>query len=201
MTVPVIALTSGDPAGIGPEIAVKARALLGTSVPFVWIGDPRHLPDGTAYTVVSTPQEALTLPARHLPVLPHAFAQPARPGQPVAQNAHATIAVIERATALVQSGAASALCTAPINKSVLKTGASFAFPGHTEFLAHLAGVDHVVMMLVGVGLRTVPVTIHCALADVPARLTLTFSNRHFASPTRASSATSASPSRTLPLQA
>jgi len=171
MTAPVIALTSGDPAGVGPEIAALARAHLGRSLPFVWIGDPRHLPPHTPYTLVDSPGAAPDLPATHLPVLPHAFACPAVPGQPNPENAAATIAVIERASRLVQTGAAAALCTAPINKSVLVGGAGFAFPGHTEFLAHLAGTDRVVMMLVAPGLRTVPVTIHCALADVPARLT------------------------------
>ena len=71
----------------------------------------------------------------------------------------------------MQAGEASAVCTAPIHKKVLKDGAGFAFPGHTEFLAHLAGVDRVVMMLACPQLRVVPVTIHIPLAEVPAALT------------------------------
>ena len=66
---------------------------------------------------------------------------------------------------------AGGVCTAPIHKKALKDGAGFAFPGHTEFLAHLAGVDHVVMMLASPLLRVVPVTIHIAIADVPKALT------------------------------
>lgn len=171
MTPPVIVLTSGDPSGVGPELAVKARAVLGAAVPFAWLGDPRHLPAGSAITEIATPAEAAGIAPDRLPVLPHPFAAPARPGQPDPANAAGTIAVIERAVALVRDGAAGALCTAPIHKKALKDGAGFAFPGHTEFLAHLAGVGRVVMMLACDALRTVPVTIHCPLSEVPARLT------------------------------
>ncbi len=162
---PVI-LTSGDPSGIGPEIAVKA-CLAGER--FVWLGDPRHLPPGAAWREVTDLAELV--PSRVLPVLRHDFAAPALPGQPDPANATGVIAVIERAVALVQSGEASAICTAPIHKKALKDGAGFAFPGHTEFLAHLAGVDRVVMMLACPDLRVVPVTIHIALSEVPAALT------------------------------
>ena len=164
MSAPVV-LTSGDPSGIGPEIAAKAWSL---GERFVWLGDPRHLPAGTEWVEVApgdAPHDG------HLPVLPHSFAAPASPGQPDPANAAGTIAVIERAVALVQSGMASAICTAPIHKKALKDGAGFAFPGHTEFLAHLAGVSRVVMMLACPGLRVVPATIHIALADVPKALT------------------------------
>ena len=171
MTAPVIVLTSGDPSGVGPELAPRARQALGAGLPFVWLGDPRHLPPGTAWAEVASPAAALAVPASRLAVLPHPFAAPARPGQPAPENAAGTIAAIARATQLVQSGAAAALCTAPIHKKALKDGAGFAFPGHTEYLAHLAGVDRVVMMLACDSLRTVPVTIHCPLSDVPARLT------------------------------
>ncbi len=162
---PVI-LTSGDPSGIGPEIAVKA-CLAGER--FVWLGDPRHLPPGAAWREVTDLAELV--PSRVLPVLRHDFAAPALPGQPDPANATGVIAVIERAVARVQSGEASAICTAPIHKKALKDGAGFAFPGHTEFLAHLAGVDRVVMMLACPDLRVVPVTIHIALSEVPAALT------------------------------
>lgn len=172
MTPPApIALTCGDPAGIGAEIALKARAALGGDLPFFWIGDPAHLPEGAAFAVIDTPAAATAVAAAALPVLPHPFPYPATPGQPDPRNAAATIAVIERAVALVQSGKASALCTLPIHKKVLKDGAGFAFPGHTEFLAHLAGVERVVMMLACPELRVVPVTIHIALAEVPQTLT------------------------------
>ena len=160
-----VLLTCGDPAGIGPEIAAKAWA---AGERFVWIGDPRHLPDGTDWREVA---EGEAPGDGAMAVLRHDFAAPAPPGQPVAANAAGVVAVIERAVRLVQAGLGGAVCTAPINKKALKDGASFAFPGHTEFLAHLAGVDRVVMMLACPGLRVVPVTIHIPLSEVPAALT------------------------------
>jgi 4-hydroxythreonine-4-phosphate dehydrogenase len=166
-----VALTCGDPSGIGPEIALKARAALGRDLPFFWIGDPGHLPPGSRYSVIDRPAAALDVAANHLPVLPHRFAAAAVPGQPAPANASAVIEVIARAVDLVRRGEAAAVCTAPISKVELKRGAGFAFPGHTEFLAHLAGVDHVVMMLACPALRVVPVTIHLPLAEVPAALT------------------------------
>ena len=166
-----VALTCGEPAGIGPEIAVAARRRLGASVPFFWIGDPRHLPEGTAWQEIARPDQALALAPDVLPVLGHAFPAPARPGRPDPTHAAGVIDVIARAVNLVQSGAASAICTAPIHKKALKDGAGFAFPGHTEFLAHLAGVERVVMMLACPGLRVVPATIHIPLAEVARSLT------------------------------
>ncbi|THD82962.1 4-hydroxythreonine-4-phosphate dehydrogenase PdxA [Aliigemmobacter aestuarii] len=166
-----VALTCGDPSGIGPEIAVTARAALGADLSFVWIGDPRHLPEGAPWAEVATPDGAHDVPAGVLPVLRHDFPAPACPGAPDPANAAGIVAVIARAVDLVQSGAAGAVCTAPINKLGLKKGAGFAFPGHTEFLAHLAGVRRVVMMLACPELRVVPATIHIPLAEVPQALT------------------------------
>ena len=165
MNAPVV-LTSGDPSGIGPEIAVKA-CLAGER--FVWAGDPRHLPIGTNWRAVTDLAERVQV--RVLPVLCHDFAAPALPGLPDPANAAGVIAVIERAVALVQRGEALAVCTAPIHKKALKDGAGFAFPGHTEFLAHLSGVDRVVMLLACPELRVVPVTIHIPLSEVPGALT------------------------------
>lgn len=166
-----IALSCGDPAGIGAEIALKARAMLGAGLPFFWIGDPAHLPAGAVFSVIDDPGQAASVPAEALPVLAHSFPQPATPGQPDPANAQGIIDVIARAVDLVQQGHASAICTLPINKKVLKDGAGFAFPGHTEYLAHLGGVSRVVMMLACPELRVVPATIHIALADVPRVLT------------------------------
>lgn len=166
-----IALTCGDPAGVGPEVSLKAWQALRGEVDLFWIGDPRHLPDGTPFAEIVDPAEARAVGATALPVLRHEFAAPATPGTPDLANAPATVAVIERAVALVQSGAASAVCTNPINKKVLKDGADFAYPGHTEFLAALGGVDRVVMMLACPELRVVPVTIHIPIVEVPAALT------------------------------
>jgi 4-hydroxythreonine-4-phosphate dehydrogenase len=164
VTSPVL-LTCGDPAGIGPEIAAKAWA---AGERFVWIGDPRHLPAGTVWREVADGDP----PGNGaMAVLRHDFPSLAPAGRPNPVNAAGVIAAIERAVRLVQSGRGAAVCTAPINKKALKDGAGFAFPGHTEFLAHLAGVDRVVMMLACPGLRVVPATIHIPLSDVPAALT------------------------------
>ena len=170
MTAPV-ALSCGDPAGIGPELAVRAWDRLRADCPFLWIGDPAHLPAGTAVALIDDASEAAGACARALPVLVQDFAAPALPGQPDPANAAGVIAAIERAVALVMAGDAAAVCTAPIAKKVLIDGAGFAHPGHTEFLAALAGVDRVVMMLASARLRVVPATVHIALAQVPRVLT------------------------------
>ena len=166
---PPVALCCGEPAGIGPEIAAAAWAALRGSLPFFLIGDPAHLPAGTPVTEIDDP--ALAAAASGLPVLRHVFSGALTPGTPNPTHAKAVIEVIARAVSLVQSGQALALCTAPIHKQALQEGAGFAFPGHTEYLAHLADVPRVVMMLASAQLRVVPATIHIPLADV--RLALT----------------------------
>jgi 4-hydroxythreonine-4-phosphate dehydrogenase len=166
-----LALTCGEPAGIGPEIAARAWAALGGRLPFVWIGDPAHLPPGTPVREVAAPSDAPRAAATALPVLPHPFPAPASPGVPEPRNAAEVVAVIARAVQFAQEGAVSGIVTAPIHKKALQDGAGFAHPGHTEYLAALAGVERVVMMLACPELRVVPATIHVALRDVPAMLT------------------------------
>jgi len=166
ITAPV-ALTCGEPSGIGPEIALKAWQTLRDSLPFFLIGDRHHLPHGAPFVEITCPKEALEASRHALPLLQHGFAAPAASGKPAAENAGGVIETIEIAVDLVKSGAASAICTAPINKKALKDGAGFAYPGHTEFLAHLAGVERVVMMLASPEIRVVPTTIHIPLKDVP----------------------------------
>ncbi len=170
MTAP-IALCCGEPAGVGPELAAAAWSALRDSIPFFLLGDPEHLPEGTPVVLIDSPNEATEVSARALPVLPHSFPGDLTLGQPNPAHAQAVIDVIARGVDLVQSGAALALCTAPIHKQALQDGAGFAYPGHTEYLAALAGVPRVVMMLASDQLRVVPTTIHIPLADVPATLT------------------------------
>lgn len=170
MTAP-IALSCGDPSGIGPEIAAKAWERLRDTCPFVYIGDAAHLPDGTPAKAVADPADAVAISATALPVLQHSFPAPNVPGQPDAANAPSVIDAIETGVALVRAGAASALCTAPIHKKALIDGAGFAFPGHTEFLAALSGRTRVVMMLASDQLRVVPATIHIPLSRVSQELT------------------------------
>ncbi|NHX27779.1 4-hydroxythreonine-4-phosphate dehydrogenase, partial [Escherichia coli] len=144
---------------------------LGARLPFFWIGDPAHLPAGTPHVEIHAPEDALHVSARALPVLRHDLPGPLTPGQPNPGHAAGVISSIARAVELVQEGRASAVCTNPISKQALQDGAGFAYPGHTEYLASLAGVDRVVMMLACDALRVVPTTIHIPLAEVPATLT------------------------------
>jgi len=171
---PVI-VSCGEPAGVGPEVVAKAWAQLRGALPLVWVGDPAHLPPGTPFRIIADPSEAAGIAAEALPVLAHRFPAPATPGIPSPQNAAEVIAVIARAVALVQAGAGLAVCTAPLHKGALYAGAGFAFPGHTEFLAHLAGDVPVAMMLasehIDPPLRVVPTTIHIPLSEAPRALT------------------------------
>lgn len=166
-----VAISCGEPAGIGPEVAAAAFAALAHEVPMLWLGDPRHLPEGTPHRLVNHASEAADPSPDALPVLAQDFGRPRQPG--VADPVHAphVIEMIARGVALVQDGHALALCTAPIHKKALKDGAGFSHPGHTEYLAALAGVDDVVMMLASDQLRVVPATIHIALDQVPLQLT------------------------------
>ena len=166
-----IAITCGEPAGIGPEVAAKAWVALNQTVPMVWIGDPVHLPDGTAYHVIKDPAEAVEASRAALPVLCHDFVGQQNPGTPNPDNAQSVIDVIARAVDLVGKGKAAALCTAPIHKKALINGASFTYPGHTEFLQALTNAPHAVMMLASDTLRVVPTTIHIALEDVASAVT------------------------------
>jgi hypothetical protein len=151
----------------------------GARLPFFVIGDPDHLGHlGVPVRTIAAPSEAAHVALSALPVLSHPFPAPAVPGRPDPANAEAVIAVIARAVDLVMRGEAAALTTGPIHKKALIDGAGFAWPGHTEYLAHLAGVDRVVMMLAGPDLRVVPTTIHIALKDVPGTLDAAAPVRH-----------------------
>ncbi|EEE36333.1 4-hydroxythreonine-4-phosphate dehydrogenase [Rhodobacteraceae bacterium KLH11] len=170
MTAP-IALSCGEPAGIGPEIAAKAWDALRGTCPFFYIGDAAHLPAGTPIARITEPAQAMSACATALPVLQVDFPAPNIPGQPDPANAPSVVDAIERGVELTRSGAAQALCTAPIHKKALIEGAGFSYPGHTEFLAALAGRERVVMMLASDQLRVVPATIHIPLSRVPSALT------------------------------
>lgn len=169
-----IALTMGDPSGIGPEITLKAwQALKDTGPVFFVIGDAALY--GASARPVGSPGDAAAVFSSALPVLPHPLAARASPGQPDKANAAAIIASIEQAVAFCASGDAGGVVTNPISKSVLKA-AGFAHPGHTEFVAELVrsmpfeGPRGPVMMLAGEGLRVVLATIHLPLKDAIAAL-------------------------------
>ncbi|MDX8352109.1 4-hydroxythreonine-4-phosphate dehydrogenase PdxA [Cognatiyoonia sp. IB215182] len=165
-----IAISCGEPAGIGPEIAATAWKRLHGDIPLLWIGDPTHLPPDLPIQLAGREDEIAKISRNALPVLAEDFGAPATPGAPNPSHAAHVIAAIATGVDLVNDGVASALCTAPIHKAALMDGADFAYPGHTEYLAALAGVDRVVMMLASDDLRVVPTTIHIPLADVPAQL-------------------------------
>ena len=171
MTPAPIAVTCGEPAGVGPEIAAAAWDALRHDIPLFWIGDPRHLPAGTPVAEISAPSEAASVASTALPVLHHDFPGHVTPGRLDPAQAHSVIEVIARAVGFAQIGAAGGVCTAPIHKKALKDGAGFPWPGHTEYLAHLSGDVDVVMMLASDQLRVVPTTIHVPLAQVPNLLT------------------------------
>lgn len=167
-----LALTMGDPAGIGGEIAAKAWASGEARAPFFCIDDPARLAAyGAPVAIISAPSEAPKAFQDALPVLPEHLAAPAEPGAPHPENAAAVIRSIERAVALASAGDAAGVVTNPINKKALYDGAGFAYPGHTEFLAALGGRERSVMMLAAPGLRVVPVTIHIPLSEAPRQLT------------------------------
>lgn len=168
---PPVALSCGEPAGIGPELAAAAWDALRDTLPFFLIGDPTHLPGDVPVVQIASPSDALRASATGLPVLPHPFAGDLTHGVPNPTHAQSVIDVIARGVELVKSRQASALCTAPIHKQALQDGAGFAYPGHTEYLAHLGEVEHVVMMLASDQLRVVPATIHIPLSQVPSALT------------------------------
>ncbi|GJD94245.1 4-hydroxythreonine-4-phosphate dehydrogenase PdxA [Methylobacterium iners] len=181
-----IALTLGDPAGIGPEIALaawRARDAGPGLPPFFLVGDPdfierRASEIGLQVPVAEVgPDWAVEVFPRALPVmpLPSGARVAAIAGRPDPANAGATLESITTAVDLVRSGTAAALVTNPIAKYVL-TQVGFAYPGHTEFLAALAvppgePVPLPVMLLWSETLAVVPVTIHVALRQVPELLT------------------------------
>ncbi len=150
----------GEPGGIGPEVAIAAFHGLNGRVgayPLKLVGDPK------VFRVCGN------VPADRI-IESHAADAGRTPGVADPANTSAVIDAIDTAIALARNGAASAVVTAPIHKASLMQG-GFEFAGHTEYLAKITGADRAVMMLVGTGLRVVPLTIHIALSEVPGRIT------------------------------
>ncbi|WP_316202089.1 MULTISPECIES: 4-hydroxythreonine-4-phosphate dehydrogenase PdxA [unclassified Bradyrhizobium] len=181
MTKP-LALTLGEPAGIGPDITLQAwlrRTELGLPAFYVR-GDPAFLAQRAKLLDLPVtvdevrPEQAAQAFATALPVVPTGHAVTALPGRPDMTSAEAAIGSIREAVADVRAGRASAVVTNPIAKAVLYR-AGFSHPGHTEFLAELAAdggaTPQPVMMLWSPVLAVVPVTIHVALRDAIDQLT------------------------------
>jgi 4-hydroxythreonine-4-phosphate dehydrogenase len=174
-----LALTIGEPAGVGGEITLKAWLARDRErlAPFFVLDVPERLAKLAAALHLAVPIRAITAPeqatavfASALPVLPIALPRPVAPGKPDSGNAAAVIGAITSAAQFVQAGRAAAMVTNPIQKETLYA-AGFPHPGHTEYLAELAGGVTPVMMLAGPELRVVPVTIHQPLRAAIAGLT------------------------------
>ena len=171
-----LAISLGDPAGIGPEVLAKCwdnRAAFALP-PFVAIGDPRSIEavwDGPI-EIITDPHEADSAFDVGLPLLQLLSAEDTVPGHPSVAGAHCSLDSLELAVGLARSGSAAAVVTGPVSKEQLYA-IGFAHPGQTEFVAERCGVAsaNVAMMLAGPTLRTIPVTTHVELADVPRELT------------------------------
>ncbi len=168
-----LAITMGEPAGIGPELSLDAWLRLRESGPaFVLFADPdfiaaasRSLGRDVPIVSVGTVAEGAVRFRTALPIIAVKLVKPVQPGRPDPVNASAVIGSIRLAVDAARCGEAAAVVTNPIQKAALYS-AGFRHPGHTEFLGEIAGTDTVpVMMLAGPDLRVVPVTIHVALRD------------------------------------
>jgi 4-hydroxythreonine-4-phosphate dehydrogenase len=175
-----LAMTMGDPAGIGPELALAAWRDRMTDAPFVVFAAPGLIAAAarraglTAPIIETDPAGAKAAFSKGLPVVPLTNRVQDAPGCPNPANAAATIESIERAVEAVRQGEARAVVTNPIAKATLYE-AGFKYPGHTEYLGALAeawgGPTFPVMMIWSETLAVVPVTIHIPLADVAGALT------------------------------
>jgi 4-hydroxythreonine-4-phosphate dehydrogenase len=170
-----LAVAMGDPAGIGPETIAKAWESRGIHdiPPFFAVGAPEAIERVWAGPVraVSDPAEALEAFDEALPLIRIDGGGCVRPGTPTLEGARNALDALELAVGLTRSGTASALVTGPVSKAQLYA-IGFTHPGQTEFVAERCGIagEMVAMMLAGPTLRTVPVTTHMALKDVPGAL-------------------------------
>ena len=184
-----LALTMGEPAGVGPELTLRAWLAADRAAmrPFFFLGDERLLRTTAAslnlnvdVAAIDHPHDAPGLFCSALPVLPLPLGGPVNAGAPDAGNAAATIRSIEKAARLCLSGEACGMVTNPIHKSTLYE-AGFRAPGHTEYLAALCREENLpanpVMMLVADDFRTVPVTVHLPLKAVPEHLSVALVTR------------------------
>jgi len=171
-----LAISLGDPAGIGPEVIAKcwdSRDAFGLP-PFVAIGDPRSVAaiwDGPI-EVIDDPRQADSAFDVGLPLIQLNAPHSDMPGHPSVAGAHCSLDSLEIAVGLTRSGSAAAVVTGPVAKEQLYA-IGFQHPGQTEFVAERCGVSpgNVVMMLAGPTLRTVPVTTHLPLSEVQRHLT------------------------------
>lgn len=175
-----LAISLGDPAGVGPELIAAAWALGDAAAlpPFFAVGNRDLIAAAAGSRGLTIPVVAIAAPDEAAAVFPHALpvldvgTAAYMPGQPDDAGAALALRSLEVATSLVKQGAAAALVTGPIAKSRLAR-IGFTQPGQTEFVAQACGItpENAVMMLAGPNLRVVPITVHVALRDVPGLLT------------------------------
>jgi 4-hydroxythreonine-4-phosphate dehydrogenase len=170
-----LAVSLGDPAGIGPEVVAKCwdRRADFDLPPFAAIGDPRAIAlvwDGPI-EAIDDPRQVDSVFDYALPIIQIASAEGDTPGRPSVGGAHCSLDSLEIGVGLTRSGSAAAIVTGPVSKEQLYS-IGFTHPGQTEFVAERCGVSHgnVAMMLAGPSLRTVPVTTHVPFADVSGHL-------------------------------
>jgi len=170
--VPVLAITPGEPSGVGPEIVLKLSQehpefrLLTVADPALFHQAAELLGCGLRITEWQ-PGDAVT--AGELACLPVKLAKPVQPGRPDPRNADYVLGTLRQAVRLITEGHAAALVTGPVHKGVINES-GVAFSGHTEFLAELGHTAQVVMMLVAPGLRVALVTTHLPLREVAAAI-------------------------------
>ena len=172
-----LAVSLGDPSGIGPEIIAKAwqQRKSAKLPPFFAVGCPHTLStawDGPV-AVVSGPDEAAAVFDEALPLLAVEGCIDVQPGEPDAEGARSALDSLEMAVGLARSGTASAVVTGPVSKIQLYD-IGFSHPGQTEFIAERCGMarENIAMMLVGPTLKTVPITAHLPLRDVASVLSI-----------------------------
>ena len=165
---PVLAITPGEPAGIGPEILLRFRHKY-PDFRVLAVADPELLKQTADTLALDIPikewQPGARTGAGELSCLPVNLAVPVQPGQLNPLNAPYVLDTLRSAVGLLRDGHAAALVTGPVHKGVINES-GFPFSGHTEFLADLAGVPQVVMMLAAPGLRVTLVTTHLPLREV-----------------------------------
>lgn len=169
-----VAITMGEPGGIGPEVALKAAAATRKICIPVLVGDLEVFKAVQRLLGIDDILRAVKKPAEVAPdviqVIDTGRAGDFKVGRPTADGASASVSAIKSAVRLAKDGKVYAIVTAPISKEALKL-AGYGWPGHTEMLAELTGTEDYTMMLIGGELRVILVTIHTSLKDVPSQIT------------------------------
>lgn len=163
---PTVAITMGDPVGVGPEIIVKA--FQGRSLGK--IAEPLVIGDAGVLSFIADRLGLKPVPDEKIVSVSELDPGKLRPGRPTRESGAAMVSYIEEAVYMTAVGDADAMVTAPISKEAARK-AGFTFPGHTEFIAHLTNTEDFAMMLGGKDLKVILVTIHEAIRDVPGLIT------------------------------